>query len=115
MKIVSREVFLLLPSGTIYARGKQWYFDSICVKHDSLLNDWVYTNPSWVDANDSGEADERLEDSLKTGASYPCEKDAGRDGRFDAEDIFMVFERDDLVWLRDQISAAISLCGAEES
>ena len=109
MRVVSRADFLKLPPGTIYAKGKPWYFENISIKADSLPNDFVCLGLAWVDAHDSGEASYRLEEMLKAGASYPLDKVYGRDGCFDDDDIFLVYERDDLAWIRDQIDAAMKL------
>ena len=107
MKIVNRETFLKLPEGTIFAKGKPWYFSGLSIKADSLPNDFIYLDPHWVDAHDSGEAANRLDEMLATGCSYPMQDDFGRDGCFDDEDIFMIFERDDLLKLRDFIDSAL--------
>lgn len=106
MRIVNRETFLTLPEGTAYCKGKRWAFDGLCFKGDSRGNDWSYIHPEWVDANDSGEAFDRLEEMLSQGASYPMNTAYGRDGCFDDEDIFMIFEADDLDRLAILISEA---------
>jgi hypothetical protein len=108
MKVVDRKTFLSLPAGTIYCKGKRWYFDGICIKADSLESDWVYLNPAWPDAHDSGEAVELLEMSLETGSSFPCETAFGRDGCFDDDALFLVFEKPDLESLRGYIDQAIA-------
>jgi hypothetical protein len=110
MRVVDRKTFLTLPAGTIYCKGVRWAFDGLCVKDDSLANDWIYLDMAWPSAHDSGEAVELLEASLATGSSFPCEDAMGRDGCFTDDAVFMVFEKDDLMALRDRIDAAISLC-----
>lgn len=108
MKIYRRKEFLDLPEGTIYAKGKRWYFDGLRIKGESYPNDWRYLDPMWIDAQDSGEAFERLEEMLETGASYPMEEATSRDGLFDGEDIFLVAERADLEKLRAMIDTALN-------
>lgn len=109
MRVVNRKDFLKLPAGTIYCKGVCWAFESICIKGDSLENDWVYLNPAWPDARDSGEAVHILDSSLETGSSFPHETAEGRDGCFDDKDVFLIFERADLESLQAFISAALAL------
>lgn len=107
MRVVNRKTFLTLSVGTIYCKGSQWAFDGLCIKDDSLDNDWIYLNPAWPSAHDSGEAMDLLERSLETGSSFPCEDAYGRDGSFDDKDVFLIFERADLEALRTHIDRAI--------
>lgn len=113
MKIVDRKTFLDLPEGTIFASGKRWVFGGLCVKGESLIfdtgNDYTFNDPHWVDADDSGEAIDRLEEMLQNGVSYPMEDAYGRDGCFESEEIYMIFETDDLVKLRSYIDTAIAV------
>lgn len=109
MRVVNRETFLKLPAGTVYAKGVPWSFNSLCFKGESLGNDWYEHDPAWVEANDSGEAFDRLERMLHQGASYPMEDAEGRDGLFDADAIFLIFEKADLEKLRGLIDNAISV------
>ena len=108
MRVVNRKTFLTLPAGTIYCKGVRWAFDSLCIKDDSLANDWIYLNPAWPSAHDSGEAIDLLERSLETGSSFACEDDYGRDGCFNDADVFLIFEADDLKSLRSNIDRALS-------
>jgi hypothetical protein len=108
MRVVNRKTFLSLPAGTIYCKGEPWAFDSICIKDDSLANDWIYLNPAWPSAHDSGEAIDILDDSLKTGSSFPCEDAYGRDGSFDEKEVFLIFEKADLETLRAYIDIALT-------
>lgn len=109
MKIVDRKTFLALPPGTIFCKGVPWAFDSLSIKDDSLENDWLYLNLAWPSASDSGQAMGILERSLETGASFACEDAIGRDGCFDDKEVFMIFEKADLVILREKIDAALQL------
>lgn len=107
MRVVDRKTFLTLPADTVYCKGVQWAFDGLCVKADSLENDWIYLNPAWASAHDSGEAMDLLERSLETGSSFECEDAFGRDGCFDDKDVFLIFEKKDLLQLRGYIDRAI--------
>jgi hypothetical protein len=109
MKIVDRAAFLDLPEGTVYAKGEPWAFGSLSIKGESVANrDWWYLDPCWVEAEDSNQAFDRLDEMRTTGASYPMESAVSRDGLFDQDAIFMVFERDDLLKLKDMVDTAIA-------
>jgi len=113
MKILSRADFMELPAGTIYAKGQPWCFGNINIKGDTIYTpkpiDWCYLDPCWIEAHDSGEAGDRLDEMAATGASYPMQESFGRDGCFDDDDLFLVFERDDLVSLLDHVSNALTV------
>lgn len=106
MRVVDRKAFLALPPGTIYCKGVQWAFDGLCIKGDSLENDWIYLDMAGPDAKDSGEYGELLEQSLAGGSSFPSETSYGRDGCFDDDAVFLIFEAADLDRLRAFINAA---------
>lgn len=108
MRVVNRMTFLTLPAGTIYCKGVEWAFDSLSVKGDSLANDWIYLDPSWPSAFDAGEACGLLWRSLESGSSFACEDAYGRDGCFDEDAVFLIYEKEDLLTLRKYIDAALS-------
>ena len=111
MRVVNRTDFLKLPAGTIYCKGKPWYFDGLCIKDDTLMpDDWVYLNPAWPSAHDSGEASYLMEKSLADGASFAGDDSYGRDGCFDKDAVFLIFEKEDLLALRSHIDAALTHC-----
>lgn len=110
MRVYTRREFLELPAGTMFSKGRKWVFDCLSVKGDSTRhNDFFHRDLDWIDANDSGQAFDRLEEMLKTGASYPIEQCEGRDGTFDDGDVFLVWESEDLKYLRETVEAAIAL------
>jgi len=108
MRVVNRKDFLVLPAGTIYCKGVPWAFDGICIKDDSLANDWIYLDMAWPSAHDSGDAMALLDTSLETGSSFPCEESFGRDGCFDEGAVFLIFEPADLWALRGRIDVALA-------
>lgn len=115
MRIYSRQEFLKLPVGTIYCKGKEWYFDNLCIKGESLLwedgmGDWYEMDPAWVGGKNSGECFDRLQEMLDKQASYPMQNAECRDGCFEDTDLFLVFEKNDLIILRDYIEQAIANC-----
>ena len=97
MKIYSKKKFLKLPSGTFFAKGIKWSIDGFCVKGESLgETDFFYTNLVLIDAFNSEELCDRQYEMLEKGTSYPINESEYRDGTFCDEDIFLVFEKNDL-------------------
>lgn len=115
MKVLSREEFLKMPEGTIFCKGKGWYFDNLCIKAQTLQNsvedigDFVYLDMNWSNGKDSNEAVDIMEDSLKEGKSFICNDAFGRDGCFDKEDLFLVYEKEDLEKLKWFVQDALRI------
>jgi hypothetical protein len=98
----------------IFVKGKPWVFEDLCVKGDTISDgdqdvDFYNRTLTWIDACSSVELFTRLEEMLHKGASYPLETGEGRDGCFDDTDIFLVYERDDLVYTIELFQAALEL------
>jgi hypothetical protein len=99
-----------LPAGTIYAKGKPWYFEELIVKGETFGNDWATLQ--LVDIKSDGTEDwiEKLETMKEIPASsYPINDAYGRDGCFDNYDIFLVYEKNDLEVLRGYIDCAMTI------
>lgn len=113
MRIVSRAEFMKLPAGTLFAKGKPMYFGSLCVKGDSLESDWIDRQLVWFEEHgstgDEFDQGHRWDEMVENGASFPMHTGYGRDGCFDNEDLFLIYERDDLLELRSVIDAALAL------
>ena len=110
MKIYNRQDFLKLPPGVVYCSGRPYAFGTLSVKADTLgTNDFVRLGLGWIDSYDSGQAGERLDEMLATGASYPMDECYGRDGGFDDEEVFLVFEAADLRKLIQMFTEAAEL------
>lgn len=99
MRIYNRTEFMKLPEGTLYCQGKPLYFNGLLVKGETIGDDWYCRNLMWITADSSDEAFKRLDEMIGNGASYPIEDAYGRDGGFDEEDIFMLYEKEDLIEL----------------
>lgn len=108
MRIYTREEFLKLPEGVLFCKGKPWYWGDFSVKGESLQTDFIYRSLCWVDAESSGDATDKMERMLNEGASEPMETAYGRDGMFDGEDLFLVFEESDLRELQQIINASMA-------
>lgn len=99
MKIVNRKDFLQLPKGIIFCKGTKWCFDTLSIKGDSWGNDFLYVDLCNIDSNCTDQWVSRLEDSLSNGTSYPINNDTQRDGMFDEESVFLIFEEKDLQFM----------------
>lgn len=109
MKIYNRKKFLKLPNGTIFCKGTKWCFDNLSIKGHSWENEFLYIDLCNIDANDTGQWVDRLEDSLENCTSYPINNNIARDGLFEEEGIFLVFEEKDLIFLIDVMKIAKSV------
>lgn len=114
MRIVNLEQFLQMPVGTLYAVGEPWSFGSVQVKQASLTNDWIYINPCGIENSDTGQWLDRLQEMKDQGASYPMDTATMRNGAFNNDAIFLVWERPDLIRLRAMVEEAISACPVPE-
>jgi hypothetical protein len=116
VKILNRQSFLKLPEGVFFAKGIQWCVDGFCVKGATLFNeeghaiDFFYLNLSSMDFSSCHDLADKMEDSLKNGTSYPINQCENRDGMFDDEDVFLVFEPNDLKFIRSHIESFILDC-----
>ena len=105
MRVVDRKTFMKLPAGTAFQKGKPWVWGGLCFKSDQMDNDWLYQQTDGIDAKDSGEMFAGLDEMLATGASYPIETALIRDGCFDEDDLFLIYEVDDI----DQIQKCLAV------
>lgn len=100
MRIVDRKAFLAMPVGTVFAKYAPCYFEELQVKDRSLdqSNDYFYTDLVCpVDAKDSSEFSEKLQAAEELGALVPLHMHiVSRDGCFDSEQLFAVYERSDV-------------------
>lgn len=111
MKIVNKKTFLQLPEGTFFCSGIRFSFDSLCVKKETIGNDFFYINLCVFDFSGSDQLTDRWYDSLDNGISYPINTMMQRDGNYDSDDysIFLVFEEFDLSVMRSFLDSAIAL------
>lgn len=112
MRIYDRQAFLQLPPGTLFCKGKPWVFETLQVKEVSLPNDFFCRELQWIEASSSDVAFNRLEAMRATGASFPLETGIGRDGCYDDEDMFLVYEPEDLRELQACLVRAFAVAEA---
>lgn len=113
MRIVNREQFMSLPYGTIYCKCDEFGNpDEPRIKYNNAGSnvDWYCTDLAnlWADdIEDSGQLFDRLKEMITTGKSYPLGDIGVRDGLFEAEQLFLIYELEDLKKLRGFIDVAI--------
>lgn len=107
MKLINREAFLKMPAGTIFCKGQPWHFDGPKVKGDSLPNDYFFMSLDWIESDGINDG-QLFNDMLANGTSQPMNECEARDGCFDNDDLFLVYEQSDLVELKNIIDEAMN-------
>lgn len=110
MRIVNLQEFLKLPAWTMYRKYTPCYTEDLLWKQDSLgERDFVYVQASMPDGSDSGDVVEACEDMQHNGASYPLEDWSSRDGMFKDEQLFMIYEKEDIEKVLGFVQNALSV------
>jgi hypothetical protein len=117
MRILNREEFLKQPEGVLFAKYKSTgQFDTLCVKHDTMFGfdgraiDFRYQDGMEILADDTGEYLEVMKNAEK-GAPFSLDLNCGsRDGLFDADQLFVVFEQADLEAYCTLIQSCVPAC-----
>lgn len=99
MKVYNRKDFLQLPTGTFFCKGEKWFWENMSIKGETWENDFLYVDVCNIDSNNPEEWADRLEDSLANGTPYPINNSTSRDGYFEEDSVFLVFEKEDLEFL----------------
>lgn len=110
MKIVDRKAFLALPENTLFSKYEPCSFEELTIKGESWLHCDDFLTQGVVDAIEcSGphEWADKLFDSQENGTSMKMDFDCqGRDGCFDADQLFAVWELQDV----EALIARLQLC-----
>lgn len=98
MRIVNRKEFISMPSGTVYSHYMPQVSEGLMIKGDTWTNDWLYQDLLFnVEGGSSDEASDKLTDAEENGTSFKLDLDCGsRDGMFDEDQLFMVYEKSDI-------------------
>jgi|APCry1669192647_1035423.scaffolds.fasta_scaffold70135_1 hypothetical protein len=107
MKIYNKKDFLSLSPGTFFCEGVRWSFNNFYIKGDSLENDFYYMDLLNIDSFDSKQSCERMELMLEKGESFPINNSENRNGTFNDSSIFLVFEKEDLIHIKNLIDNLI--------
>ena len=116
MKIVNLQTFLTYPANTLFSKYKPCCFDSLAIKGESLLE----TNDFQVSLDIAGALEcagtddfyEKLDRALKDGISLKMEFETdGRDGAYDEDQLFSVWEADDIRLLINHLKKCLETAG----
>lgn len=106
MKIVDRKTFIAMPANTLFSKYEPCFFGPLEIKGESIgeIDFYVQQIADAVDANNTEEFSEILFDAEENKASFKmdlhCE---GRDGLFDDNQLFAVWEHDDVIALIERL------------
>lgn len=110
MRIVTRKEFLQLPPYTLYCK-----YESCCVGEPLIKyvtcgeNDWRMQDLTSISYHDSSELVVRRTAMEVEGFSYPLELGCtSRDGLFDNDQLFMIYEDDDIKKLIAELQQCLS-------
>lgn len=121
MRIVNRKDFLALPVGTIFSKYEPCIFEGLCIKEESRFFDglddgcchddfYFISIDDSIFGADSGDRIDRLTKMEKQGTSYPVELDLiGRDALFEKDQLFAIWEKQDLIELSKVVAKAIAV------
>jgi hypothetical protein len=104
MRIVNLETFLALPGQTLYSKYRDETFGRLEIKTGIIGHETMdFISQAIVDAfehNSSEDYRDKLESAWKTGVSLKMDFDfAGRDGLFETNQLFAVWEKTDIAQL----------------
>lgn len=110
MKIVNRQTFMSLPENTVYSNYEPCNFGPLSIKQESIRDIDFYT----MAINDAilSDSSEQFVDILtiaeKEGSSIKLDFECcGRDGLFEEDQLFAVWEDDDIVQLIKRLLCCI--------
>ena len=111
MRIINRTDFLALPSGTLFSKYEPCIFGDIQIKGSTVSGvDFYFQQISdAIDAKGDGEFSDILFDARLNGTSvklnFDCE---ARDGLFDSDQLFAVWEKSDVLQLIERLKRSIT-------
>jgi hypothetical protein len=110
MKIVDRKAFLGMPEGTLFCKYDPCVFGEICVKGSTWDDDFLLKRAFGEVLCDNGvEFDDVLEAARISGASFSLDFEClGRDGLFESDQLFAIWEKSDIEGFQSLLSRAIS-------
>lgn len=107
MKIVDRKTFLALPAETLFSKYEPCVFGPLEIKGDTISQIDFFSQQiaDSVRCHDSGEFNKILFDAEKNGTSFAMDFNLeGRDGLFDDNQLFAVWEPSDIALLHKRLS-----------
>lgn len=110
MKIVDRKTFLAMPAGTLFSKYEPCVFGALEIKGDTLENcgdfgvQQIADAIECYDSGDFGLKCTMMENGISVGLDLDCQ---GRDGLFDENQLFAVWEPKDVEALIERLSDAL--------
>lgn len=115
MKVVSRQEFIKLPAGTVYTDYAPHIFGELCIKGDSLDNDWWeqrIVGELGINCEEIPEVIERLD----AGEDIPVDLDIeARDAMFDVDQLYAVWSKEDVTKLISRLQETLQMPGGRPS
>ena len=111
MKIINQKEFLKLPAGTLFLKYEDSGFDELQAKGCSWDNDFLCESiTDSIDCTGSDDWGDKLEMAEKTGENLPMDFDSTfRDGLFDPNQLFAVYDKRDIEMLIDKLSRCFDM------
>jgi hypothetical protein len=116
VRIVDRATFLALPSGTLFSKFSPHIFGELSIKGatQSGIDFWYQDLAGAIESTDTGDWADRLEAAVERGAVLRMDFDCmGRDGLFDADQLFAVWDARDTRMLIDRLERALAEAGKD--
>jgi hypothetical protein len=110
MKILNLQQFLMLPENILYTKfdNGSFKFSDIAIKDKSLKEDWWFQDLMEIEAYSTGEIYSALSNSVNKGTSFSLDLDyVSRDGLYEEEQLFAVFEKDDVISLIERFKVTL--------
>ena len=111
MRIVNLEEFRGLPDGTLFMKYEPCNFGGLCVKIETLGSDFLFEAiTDEIEASGSDELFDKLFAAEKDSTiSLEMDFDAtDRDGLYEADQLFAVYEKADLVGLINKLNKSMA-------
>ena len=112
MRIVNLETFRALPPSTLFSKYEPCCFEGLCIKDETIEVDFLTTSPlaSAIVSRSSDVFVELLRKSEKDGSSIPMDFETlGRDGCFEDDQLFSIWEAEDLRALIERLEICLSV------
>lgn len=109
MKILNRTQFMAMPKYTLFCKFEPHCFGELQIKHESYEHDFCSILVAHaVQTNDLGDFVEAMEKLMKDGGSIGMDFSYyGRDGQYDKDQLFAVWEKSDIHGLMEQLERCI--------
>jgi hypothetical protein len=109
MKIVDRKTFMAMPGNTLFSRWEPCVFRELAIKGESWERDFLTQEiASAVKCDGNEDFFDRCDNAARTGESLALDLDCvGRDGLFDDDQMFAVWETQDVLALIERLYACV--------